>query len=363
MPVRTRFAPSPTGYLHIGGVRTALYNWLYARQNGGQFILRIDDTDAARNQPEALQPILEGLEWLGLNWDEGPCGTSGGMGSIGPHGSYFQSDRTKRYQYVVNELLDNGHAYWDVTTPESYAAMRKQAETAGIKFRYNRSGTMERRYLAECREQGMKPVVRLRMPTSAVCDINDMVRGLVSFNYSEEQDQILRRSDGTFTYHLATVVDDHDMEISHVIRAEEHLSNTPRQMYIYYCMGWDVPYYAHLPYVAEPGSKSKLSKRKQGEYKKNKQFLALPGSEAEDFNPVLTQYYQRAGFDPDVMLNYLLLLGWALDDKTETFTREDMLKHFSLERVKKSPASFDPKKLMAFQRRADKAKKQQLMCV
>jgi glutamyl-tRNA synthetase len=361
MSIRTRFAPSPTGYLHIGGVRTALFNWLFAKGRGGQFILRIDDTDAQRNVDEALAPILHGLRWLGLDWDEGPD-----VG--GPYAPYYQSQRQAKYQAAVEQLLAAGAAYRDFATPEELQAERDAAQKEGRPFVYSRHWRAEtaadaQRYAAK----GRSGVVRLLMPREGQFVLDDLVRGEVRIDWASEQDHVIQRADGTCLYHLATVVDDHDMQISHVIRAEEHLSNTPRQVFMFERLGYALPKFAHLPYVAEPGSKTKLSKRKLDKYLKNRDFAQLMQHgqsiaarlnrvvEPDTFNPVIVDFYEQVGYLPDALLNYLLLLGWSLDDKTETFSREEMLRHFSLERVNKSPASFDPEKLMAFQSRAMQA--------
>ncbi len=357
MNVRTRFAPSPTGYLHIGGVRTALFNWLFARKHGGQFILRIDDTDQQRNVDEALAPILHGFRWLGLDWNEGPE-----VG--GPHEPYYQSQRTEAYAAAVDRLLASGAAYRDFARAEEVQAEREAAE------KEKRSYLSSRKWMAETKEdyqkfaaEGRQSVVRLKMPREGKLIIEDLVRGPVEFEWGREQDHVIQRADGSCLYHLATVVDDHDFEITHVIRAEEHLSNTPRQVFIAQQLGYELPHFAHIPYVAEPGSKTKLSKRKLDKYLKNREFKALNDmgqgiadkigmtTSAETFNPVIVDFYEEVGFLADAVINYLLLLGWSLDDKTEEFTRADMVQQFSLERVNKSPASFDPQKLLAFQDR------------
>lgn len=353
--VRTRFAPSPTGYLHIGGVRTALFCWLFARRHGGQFLLRIDDTDVERNIEAALEPILHGFRWLGLDWDEGPQ-----VG--GPHAPYFQSQRQARYQQAVAELLARGAAYRDYATAEELQAEREQAQAEKRPFLYSRRFMAETP--ADCARfeaQGRQAVVRLKMPREGSLVLHDLVRGEVVFEWAREQDHVIQRADGSCLYHLASVVDDYDFEITHVIRAEEHLSNTPRQVFIAQALGYPLPAYAHLPYVAEPGSKNKLSKRKLDKYLKHRDFalvfehgLAIAramglATSAETFNPVVIDFYEQVGYLPDALLNYLLLLGWSLDDKTEFLTRQQMIDHFSLERVTRSPASFDPKKLWAFQ--------------
>jgi glutamyl-tRNA synthetase len=355
--VRTRFAPSPTGYLHIGGVRTALFNWLFARHHGGQFVLRIDDTDQQRNVAAALQPILDGFRWLGIDWDEGPE-----VG--GPHAPYFQSQRADRYQAAVDRLLEAGCAYRDYARSEELQAQRAAAEAQKRPFLYDRAWMADSEdKAAEFEAQGRTAVVRLKMPRQGSCQFRDLVRGDVEFQWAQEQDHVIQRADGSCLYHLASVVDDHDLQITHVIRAVEHLSNTPRQIFIAHSLGYPVPEFAHLPYVAEPGSSNKLSKRKINKYLKNPDFkklydhglriAELVGHEtsAETFNPVLVDFYQTVGYVNDALLNYLLLLGWSLDDKTERFTRDEMIEHFSLQRVNKAPASFDPQKLWAFQQR------------
>jgi len=357
MTVRTRFAPSPTGYLHIGGVRTALFNWLFARKHGGQFILRIDDTDQERNVQEALAPILNGFRWLGLNWDEGAE-----VG--GPHGPYYQSQRLDRYQAAVKVLLEKGLAYWDYATPEEMKAEREKAEKEKQPYRYSRkwmaaTDSDRKRFESE----GRKGTVRLKMPREGACRFQDHIRGDMTVEWIQEQDHVIQRADGTCLYNLANVVDDHDMKITHVIRAEEHLSNTARQIFIAQGLGYELPEYAHVPFVAEPGSKNKLSKRKIPQYLKNPDFKKVYDqgqaianaiglhTSADTFNPVIVDFYEQVGYLPDAIVNYLLLLGWALDDKTEFFTRDEMIKAFSLERVNKAPASFDPAKLLAFQDR------------
>lgn len=361
--VRTRFAPSPTGYLHIGGVRTALFNWLFARQNGGQFILRIDDTDNERNCAEALQPILDGFTWLGLNWDEGP--TPDGTDSTGPHSPYFQSQRSAQHREAVETLLARGFAYRDYATPDEVKLEREAAEREKRPFVYSRKFMAENDEQATAFEaEGRRPVVRLKMPREGECRFVDLVRGEVAFEWAAEQDHVIQRTDGSCLYHLATVVDDHDFEITHVIRAVEHLSNTPRQIFIAESLGYDVPQFAHLPFVAAPGGKEKLSKRKLKDYLKNREFKALYDHgcqiaaamsqevEQDTFNPVIVDFYREVGYLPDAVINYLLLLGWSLDDKTEEFTPDEMIRLFSLERVNRAPASFDPQKLLAFQTRA-----------
>ncbi len=355
MLVRTRFAPSPTGYLHIGGVRTALFNYLFARKHGGQFILRIDDTDANRNVAEALAPILHGFKWLGITWDEGAE-----VG--GPHGPYYQSQKLERYRAAVQTLIAKGFAYHDYARPEEVKTEREAAEAEKRLYHYSRKWMGETDAQRKHFEmEGRRGVVRLRMPREGSCKFNDHIRGAMEVSWAQEQDHVIQRADGSCLYNLASVVDDHDMQITHVIRAEEHLSNTPRQIFIARGLGYEPPEYAHVPFVAEPGSKKKLSKRNLAQYLKNPDFkkvfdhgqtvAAQVGlkTAAETFNPVIVDFYEQVGYLPDAVVNYLLLLGWALDDKTEFFTRAEMLAKFSLEKVNSAAASFDCKKLSAFQ--------------
>ncbi|NQV16362.1 glutamate--tRNA ligase [bacterium] len=357
LQVRVRFAPSPTGYLHIGGVRTALFNWLFARHHGGKFILRVDDTDEARNIEGALQPIMDGFKWLGIDWDEGP-------GVDGPYAPYFQSKRSEIYNSAVEKLLGNGSAYKDYSRPEEFAAERQAAEKEKHSFIYSRNWMAENgAEAARFEAEGREAVVRLKMPRAGKCEFNDLVRGGMSFEWSGEQDHVIQRKDGSCLYHLTSVVDDGAFQISHVIRAIEHLSNTPRQIFIAQGLALDLPVFAHLPFVAEPGSSNKLSKRKLDKYLKNRDFKVLYdhgeqiaqkigfAASPETFNPVIIDFYREIGFLPDAIMNYLLLLGWSLDDHTEDFSREAMIRNFSLSRINKAPASFDPQKLTAFQSR------------
>ena len=336
-------------------MRTALFCWLFARRSGGQFILRIDDTDQQRNVEEALAPILHGLRWLGIDWDEGPE-----VG--GPHAPYYQSQRAARHQAAVEKLLAAGAAYRDYATPEELEAERNAAQAEKRPFLYSRKFMAESPADAVRFEaQGRRSVVRLKMPRQGTLAIDDLIRGRVEVEWAREQDHVIQRADGTCLYHLASVVDDYDFEITHVIRAEEHLSNTPRQVFIIQSLGYPVPQYAHLPFVAEPGSKNKLSKRKLDKYLKNRDFaqmvehgravLAALGRtpSPEQLNPVMVEFYESVGYLPEAVVNYLALLGWSLDDKTEHFSYRDLIENFSLDRVTKASASFDPKKLWAFE--------------
>ena len=353
--IRTRFAPSPTGYLHIGGVRTALFNWLLARQSGGKFILRIDDTDQQRNVNEAIAPILNCFRWLGLDWDEGPE-----VG--GPHAPYYQSQRAASHQAAAARLVASGHAYRDYSRPEELQSLREQADRDKVPFVYDRrwmaaDDAQAKAFAAE----GRTWTVRLKMPREGECVIQDCVRGEVRVQWGSEPDHVIQRADGSCLYHLASVVDDHDLEITHVVRAEEHLPNTPRQVFILESLGYPRPIYAHLPYVAEPGGTAKLSKRKLKQYIKNQDFAALlrHGEKIADrakiarnedtFNPVIVDFYREIGFLPEAILNYLLMVGWSLDGIREKFTVAEMIKAFTLDRVTKAPASFDPQKLTSVQ--------------
>jgi len=355
--VRVRFAPSPTGYLHIGGVRTALFNWLFARHHGGVLVLRVDDTDAGRNVAEALAPILDGFRWLGLDWDEGPE-----VG--GERGPYYQSERLGLHRRAVETLLANGSAYRDYARPEEIQAERAEAE--GEKrpyFASRRWAATDEAARARFEAEGRTSVVRLAMPREGVCRFVDGVKGEVEVAWASEADHVIQRADGTCLYHLASVVDDVAMGITHVIRAEEHLSNTPRQIWIWRGLGVEPPALAHLPVVAEPGSRVKLSKRKLDKYLKNPQFAGLYergraiaeklGLEvaADTFNPVIVDFYRISGFLPDAVLNYLMLLGWSLDGETEILSGPERIAAFTLDGVNKSPASFDPDKLLSFQER------------
>ena len=313
-----------------------------------------------------------GFRWLGLDWDEGPE-------VDGPYAPYYQSQRAERYSAAVEQLVAGGFAYRDFAKPEDVQAEREAAKNEKRSFVYSRTWMAETdEDVARFEAEGRAGVVRLKMPREGTLELDDLVRGRVEFKWAAEQDHVIQRANGSCLYHLATVVDEHDFQISHVIRAEEHLSNTPRQVFIAQSLGYDLPQFAHLPYVAEPGSKNKLSKRKLEKYLKNPDFKKLNehgqgvaaaiGLEvaADTFNPVIVDFYEQVGYLPDAILNYLVLLGWSLDDKTEEFTREAMIELFSLERVNRAPASFDPAKLSAFQDRAMQQldmKKKVAMCV
>ncbi len=346
MSIRTRFAPSPTGYLHIGGVRTALFNWLLTRRLGGRFVLRIDDTDAERNRPEALQPILDGFRWLGITWDEGPE-----VG--GPYGPYFQSQRNDLYKAAALRLLESGHAYPDYLTKEQLDAERRAAEAA--KKPYVHRGPHRNTPAAEgVRLYREKPTtLRFKVPLDRVAVVEDLICGHCEQKTDLIGDPVILRADGRALYNFATVVDDAAMNITHVIRAREHLSNTYPQVLFYEALGAPLPQFAHVPVVNEPKSKKKLSKRDMKKFVTpdvRAKLHAVGWSDAEidsrdDLNPATVAFYRELGYLPAGLVNYLGRLGWSLDDKSEFIPLDQMIANFSLERVNDSPASFDPDKL------------------
>ena len=315
--VRVRYAPSPTGEPHVGNIRTAIFNWLFARGTGGAFIIRVEDTDQSRKVEGATEDLLEALKWLGLDWDEGPD-----VG--GDYGPYFQSQRLESYHRVVNELLDTGHAYRCYCTPERLADMRREQTRLKQPPGYDRLcralGDGERQ---ANESKGVTSVVRFAMPFDGETTVADLIRGEVSFENRLIDDFVMLKSDGYPTYHLANVVDDHAMQISHVLRAEEWLPSTPRHLKIYEALGWAPPIFAHLPIILAP-DRSKLSKR-------------------HGATSVLE--YSQMGYLPQAMVNFLALLGWSLDDKTEVFSPQKLIEGFSLERVSKAGAVFNQEKL------------------
>lgn len=340
--------------MHIGGMRTALFNWLWARHCGGQFILRIDDTDQARNQEAALGPILAAFRWLGLNWDEGAQ-----VG--GPYAPYYQSQRGELYRAAAAKLEAAGLAYRDYATKEEIDADRKQADREKRPYiNIRRSLELSLAQKADYEVQHRASVLRFLIPRDHKVVLNDLIRGRVEWDAALLPDPVIARADGSPLYNFATVVDDAQMQITHVIRAEEHLSNTPIQILLHQALGNKLPEFAHVPYVAAPGSKEKLSKRKIDQYRKNPQFqkmfekadevfpqLGLVGSAALD--PVMVEYYERIGYLPEAVLNALGRIGWSLDDTTEILSLPTMIEHFTLDRVVKAPAGFDPDKLYSFQ--------------
>jgi glutamyl-tRNA synthetase len=353
--VRTRFAPSPTGYMHIGGMRTALFNWLWARHNpDGKFILRIDDTDRQRNVDEALRPILDAFRWLDLNWDEGPE-----VG--GPHGPYFQSQRGEIYRQAAEKLLADKKAYRDFETPAEVQQQREAADKEKRPFISSRKSLeLSEAEVQKLVAEGRPHVIRFLVPRGTTVALDDVVRGHVEWDTSLIADPVIMRGDGTPLYNFATVVDDAAMEITHVIRAEEHLSNTPPQILMHRALGHALPVFAHIPFVTAPGTTKKLSKREIKKYRENPKFRKMfedadrvfpqigLGS-SETLNPVMVEYYEKIGFLPHAVFNSLARIGWSLDDRTEFMTRETIVENFTLERIVKNPAGLDPDKLYSFQ--------------
>lgn len=316
MTVRTRIAPSPTGDPHVGTAYVALFNLCFARQHGGQFILRIEDTDQVRSTRESEADILRALRWLGLQWDEGPD-----VG--GPHGPYRQSERRAIYQRYAQELIDRGHAFYCFRTPAELDEIREARKAQGLNPGINGdlelpSDDVERRLAA-----GEPYVIRMKVPQEGVCVIQDMLRGPIEIEWSQVDCQILMKSDGMPTYHLANVVDDHLMGITHVLRGEEWISSAPKHRLLYEYFGWDMPVLCHLPLLRNP-DKSKLSKRK---------------------NPTSITFYERMGFLPEAVINYLGRMGWSMPDEREKFTLNEMIAHFDIQRVSLGGPIFDVDKL------------------
>ena len=321
MSVRVRFAPSPTGFLHIGGLRTALYNYLFAKHHGGECILRIEDTDQTRFVEGAEENIVDICRWAGMEFDESPE-------KGGPFGPYRQSERTELYQKYANELLQKGMAYRAFDTSEELDAMRERQKNAGIAAKYDRTVMRSEYTLGPDETQrlldsGADYCIRLKVPVSGDIRFNDIVRGEVIVNARDVDDQILLKSDGFPTYHLANVVDDHLMQISHVIRGEEWLPSTPKHVLLYQAFDWEMPRFAHLPLLLNP-DKSKMSKR---------------------FGDVFAKSFREKGFFPDALVNFVALLGWNPTADREIFTMTELIEHFSLEKVNKAGAVFDTKKL------------------
>ena len=315
--VRTRFAPSPTGFLHVGSIRTALFDWLFTRQNGGVFILRIEDTDATRKVEGAVEVIMDDLRWLNLDWDEGPE-----IG--GKYGPYIQSERLGKYREAAQKLLAQGEAYKCYCSQERLEALRVHQTKNKLAPGYDRCcRNLSEAEQAQKEKEGIKPVIRLKTLLQGQTVIHDIIWGDVVFKNNTIDDLVLLKSDGYPTYHLANIVDDHDMQITHVIRAEEWMSSTPCHIMLYNAMGYEVPQFAHLPMLLG-SDRSKLGKRH--------------GSTS-------IRQFREQGYLPETMINFLALLGWSLDDRTEIISREDLIKHFSLERVSKTAAIFNHEKL------------------
>ena len=306
MQVRTRFAPSPTGYLHIGGARTALFSWAYARRHGGKFVLRIEDTDLERSTQESVQAILEGMRWLGIDWDEGPL---------------FQMQRLARYKEVAEQLIASGHAYYDYMSRDELEALRQEQLRKGLKPRYDGRWRPERAK-GKTPPPGVKPVVRFRTPEEGEVGWNDLVKGAISFPNAELDDLVLLRADGVPTYNFGVVVDDLDMAITHVIRGDDHVNNTPRQIHIFDALQKPLPAFAHVPMILGADGE-RLSKR---------------------HGAVSVMQYREAGYLPEALVNYLARLGWSHGNE-EIFTKEEFIGWFDLAHVSRSPAQFNPEKL------------------
>lgn len=305
--VRTRFAPSPTGYLHLGGARTALYSWAFARHNKGQFILRVEDTDVERSTPEAVQAIMDGMAWLNLDYDEGP---------------FFQMQRMDRYKAMIDKLLEKGDAYLCYCSQEEVNQMREKQRESGQRIRYDGTWRPEPGKVLPTPPAGVAPVVRFKNPLTGVVTWDDLVKGPISINNEEMDDLIIARQDGTPTYNFCVVVDDWEMEITHVIRGDDHINNTPRQINILKALGGKQPIYGHIPMILGPDGE-KLSKR---------------------HGAVSVVQYHEEGFLPDAMINYLARLGWSHGDD-ELFSREQLVAWFDSTNLSKSAAQFDPEKL------------------
>ncbi|WP_111412569.1 glutamate--tRNA ligase [Billgrantia lactosivorans] len=317
MTVRTRIAPSPTGDPHVGTAYIALFNLCFARQHGGQFILRIEDTDRVRSTQESEQMILDSLRWLGLEWDEGPD-----VG--GPHGPYRQSERGDIYAQYARQLIEAGHAFKCYRTSEELDELREARKASGLHLALKPSDLALPEGEAARRErEGWPYVVRMKVPTSGTCVIDDMLRGPIEVDWAQVDAQVLLKSDGMPTYHLANVVDDHLMGITHVLRGEEWINSAPKHQLLYEYFGWDMPVLCHMPLLRNP-DKSKLSKRK---------------------NPTSINYYRRMGFLPQAVINYLGRMGWSMPDEREKFSLDEMMAHFDIQRVSLGGPVFDLEKL------------------
>ena len=343
--IRVRFAPSPTGPLHIGGVRTALYNYLFAKKNGGKFILRIEDTDQTRFVAGAEDYILEAFDWCGIEFDEG-------VSKGGPFGPYKQSERKNLYKAYADELIAKGYAYYAFDTSEELVHLRKQYESEKKTFTYNAAVRQDlnnslalpaeetQRLLAEKTPY----VIRFKMPEDRMVRMNDLIRGAVEVNADVLDDKILFKSDGMPTYHLANVVDDHLMEISHVIRGEEWLPSMPLHILLYEAFGWEAPEFAHLPLLLKPDGKGKLSKRDGDRLG----FPVFPLQWKDPKTGETTRGYREDGYFPEAFINMLALLGWNPGDEREIFSLDELAEAFSIDRVGKSGSRFDPEKARWF---------------
>jgi glutamyl-tRNA synthetase len=346
--VRVRFAPSPTGALHIGGVRTALYNFLLARQNKGTMILRIEDTDQNRYVPGAEEYILNSLKWVGITIDEG-------VGVGGPHAPYRQSERKPVYEKYVQQLLDEGHAYYAFDTPQELEDMREKLKTAGVdtpqynsitRMQMRNSLTLKPEEVTQLIHSKVPYVIRFKVPRKEEVRLNDLIRGWVTVHSSQIDDKVLMKSDGMPTYHLANVVDDYLMKISHVIRGEEWLPSAPLHVLLYKAFGWeqDMPQFAHLPLLLKPDGNGKLSKRDADQLG----FPIFPLTWKDPESGEVAIGYKEAGYLPDALLNFLAFLGWNPGTTQEIFSINELIEAFSIERIGKAGAKFDIQKAQWF---------------
>ena len=314
--VRVRFAPSPTGYLHVGGARTALFNWLYARRHGGTFVLRIEDTDTERSSWEMVEGIVDGLRWLGLDWDEGPD-------KGGPHAPYFQSQRLEMHRQMAERLVADGHAYYCFCSPESLQQKRQAAEAAGGGWIYDRTCcSRDPAEIARLQDSGAPRAIRFRVP-AGVTAFDDLVHGHIEFDNAVIEDFVILRSDRQPTYHLSVVADDIDMAITHVVRGDDHISNTPKHVMLFRALGQPTPAFAHVPLILGT-DKKRLSKR---------------------HGATSVTEYRRLGYLPEAMVNFLALLGWSPGTDQEVFSRDELVGLFTLEGISGGNAVFNPEKL------------------
>jgi len=327
-PVRVRYAPSPTGDFHVGGARTALFNYLFAHHHGGKFILRIEDTDQKRYNADALTWLLNGLRYLGLDWDEGPD-----VG--GPYGPYTQTERLDSYQKYCQQLLDDGLAYRCFCTAERLEAVRLQRQEQGLSGYDRHCRALDPAEAAARAAVGESCTVRIKLPLDGDITVHDDIRGDITFKNDSLQDTVIMKSDGIPTYHLAVVVDDHLMEISHVLRGDEWVNSLPLHIHLYHALGWEPPIFAHLPVILNPAGKGKMSKRE---------------GRAPDGRllPVFVRVFQEMGYLPEAMINYMALVGWNFDGQTEIMSRAELIERFSLDRVNASPAAWNYDKLDHF---------------
>lgn len=344
--VRVRFAPSPTGPLHIGGVRTALYNYLFARKNNGKFLLRIEDTDQTRYVPGAEEYIIESLKWCGIEYDEG-------VGVGGPHAPYRQSERKELYRQYAEQLVRDGHAYYAFDTPEALDEMRERLKARGVAtpqydlFTRNEmcnSLTLSNEETERRLNSGEPFVIRMLIPENEEIKVNDLIRGEVVVNTSRLDDKVLYKSDGMPTYHLANIVDDHLMEITHVIRGEEWLPSAPLHVLLYRSLGWEAPQFAHLPLLLKPDGNGKLSKRDGDRLG----FPVFPLRWTDPESGEVSSGYRESGYLPEAFINMLALLGWNPGTEQEVFGMDELVDLFTIDRVGKSGSKFDPEKAKWF---------------